>query len=106
MACAAAAFVGTHDFASFQVAGSDVETTVRTLFRLDVEGETRGEIRLHVEGEGFLRRMVRALAGTLVEVGRGQKPPGAMAGILAARDRGQAGRSAPPQGLSLVRVEY
>jgi tRNA pseudouridine38-40 synthase len=106
MRSAAGAFVGTHDFASFQVAGSEVETTVRTLFRLDVEGQTRGEIRLHVEGEGFLRRMVRALAGTLVEVGRGQRRPDAMAGILAARDRGLAGRSAPAQGLTLVRVEY
>ncbi len=103
---AGAAFVGTHDFASFQVAGSEVETTVRTLFRLDVEGETRGEICLQVQGEGFLRRMVRALAGTLVEVGRGQRRPDAMAGILAARDRSRAGRSAPPQGLTLVRVEY
>ena len=59
---AAALLLGTHDFAAFQTAGSPVRSTVRTLERLEVEGEPRGEITLLVEGDGFLRQMVRILA--------------------------------------------
>jgi tRNA pseudouridine38-40 synthase len=106
MAEAAAALRGRHDFASFQAAGSDVRSTERTLTRLDVEGAPRGEIDLHVAGDGFLRHMVRILAGTLIDVGRGRTPAAAVAGILAARDRARAGRTAPAGGLTLVRVEY
>jgi tRNA pseudouridine38-40 synthase len=103
---AATAFVGTHDFASLQATGSSVTTTVRTISRLDLEGDTRGEIRIWVEGDGFLRRMVRSLAGTLVEVGLGRRSEDGMAALLAARDRSRAGLSAPAHGLTLVRVGY
>jgi tRNA pseudouridine38-40 synthase len=65
----------------------------------------RGEIRLDVEGEGFLRHMVRNLAGTLVEIGRGRWPAARAAEILASRDRGQAGPTAPAHGLCLIRVD-
>ena len=67
---AAEPLLGTHDFACFKAAGSAVRTTVRTLRRLDVIGETGGTIRLELEGDGFLRHMVRNIAGTLLEVGR------------------------------------
>jgi tRNA pseudouridine38-40 synthase len=97
-------FVGTHDFASLRAAGSDVKTTVRTLTRLRMTGQSRGEIVLEVEGEGFLRHMVRNLAGTLIEVGRGRWPASQVAEILAAADRSQAGPTAPAEGLSLVEV--
>ena len=104
MRAAAPACVGRHDFAAMQAAGSDVKTTVRTLTRLDVEGGSGGEIRLEVEGEGFLRHMVRNLAGTLIEVGRGRFAAEDVAAILASGDRGQAGPTAPAGGLCLVRV--
>jgi tRNA pseudouridine38-40 synthase len=97
---------GRHDFAAFQAAGSNVETTVRTLSRFDVTGESRGEISILVEGDGFLRHMVRNLAGTLVDVGLGRRDSDSMVALLAARDRRRAGRTAPAAGLTLLRVAY
>jgi tRNA pseudouridine38-40 synthase len=106
MAAAARACAGRHDFRSFQATGSDVKTTVRTISRLEVRGESRGEISIEVAGDGFLRHMVRNLAGTLIEVGRGRRSPDSMAAVLAARDRRRAGPTAPARGLTLVRVCY
>jgi len=106
MAEAAGHLVGRHDFASFQAAGSDVASSVRELSRLAVSGEPRGEIHLDVEGEGFLRHMVRILAGTLLEVGLGRTAVADVEEILAARDRSRAGVTAPAHGLTLVRVSY
>ena len=103
---AAQVLVGTHDFASFQAAGSDVTETVRTLLRVDVRGELPGALALDFEGTGFLRHMVRNLVGTLIEVGQGKRAPESMAALLAARDRRQAGPTAPAQGLTLVAVRY
>src|SRR5262249_53274940 len=104
MRAAAAALVGTHDFRSFQAAGSAPGSTVRTLHRLEVEGEVRGEVHILVEGDAFLRHMVRILAGTLVEVGIGRRDRDGMAPLLAARERSRAGPTAPARGLCLVRV--
>jgi len=67
---------------------------------------SRGEIEILVEGSGFLRHMVRILAGTLVQAGRGRLEPDSLPAVLAARDRRAAGPTAPPQGLTLVRVTY
>ena len=103
---AAALLLGTHDFAAFQTAGSAVRSTVRSLERLDVEGEPRGEITLLVEGDGFLRQMVRILAGTLIEVGLGRRDAAGLPAVLAARERSRAGCTAPAQALTLVRVTY
>lgn len=105
MAKAARAFEGTHDFASLQSAGSDVEGTVRTVTRCEIEA-TGPEIRLWVEGTGFLRHMVRALAGTLLEVGQGRRTPDSVPALLAAADRSAAGPTAPAAGLTLVAVRY
>src|SRR5690606_31386491 len=71
---AAARFVGTHDFASLQGSGSTVVGTVRTLTRVDVSEGADGRLTISVEGDGFLRYMVRTLVGTIVDVGHGQRP--------------------------------
>jgi tRNA pseudouridine38-40 synthase len=116
---AAGALVGTHDFASFQSAGSERESTVRTIFAAEVRsraGQGRGRgalddeaaalIDFEVEGDGFLYNMVRALAGSLVEVGRGRREENWLAEVIAARDRSAAGQTAPPHGLTLLWVLY
>jgi len=103
---AAVELLGTHDFACFQAAGSDVVDTVRDLRRLEVAGRTGAEIVFLIEGSGFLWHMVRTLAGTLLEVGRGRRDPNSMGALLASRDRRQAGPTAPAKGLTLVSVEY
>lgn len=100
-----AALLGRHDFASFETTGSERATTVRTLTRLDVSRRAE-RVDIEVQGDGFLYNMVRAIAGTLTEVGRGARPPEWVAEALAARDRRAAGPNAPPQGLVLVRVDY
>ncbi len=97
---------GRHDFAAFQAAGSQVRSTERTLLRVDLLGEAGAELELHVEGDGFLRHMVRILAGTLIEVGLGRRAADSMPTLLATRDRSRSGRTAPAHALELVRVSY
>jgi len=107
--------VGKHDFASFQSAGSPRESSVRTLFAIEVrvigvgEGQGRGassRVEIEVHGDGFLYNMVRAIAGSLVAVGIGRKPESWLAEVLAAADRQVAGQTAPAQGLVLLKVNY
>ena len=102
---AAAALVGRHDFTSFCRADCELDDRVRTLRRSEIRRED-GEIVYVVEGDGFLRHMVRTIVGTLVEVGRGRRAPEAMGDVLRARDRRAAGVCAPASGLALARVEY
>ena len=102
---AAGAFLGRHDFASFQAAGASVRATTRTIQRLEIR-DAHGEIAIEIDGDGFLRHMVRAMAGTLAEVGAGTRAPGAIGAMLDARDRQAAGRTAPAHGLTLVAVRY
>lgn len=109
------AFLGEHDFASFCAAGAQVQTTVRTIYSLEVEcrplteanaGSADQLLTIRVKGNGFLYNMVRIIAGTLVEVGRGHIKPEEVAGIIAAKDRAKAGPTAPARGLRLVEIEY
>jgi len=143
MRTAAAALVGTHDFAAFQSTGTEVASTVRTIFRSEISGveECRGPIRsaplqstfesrahllgsskprsggeggsgprhvlvYEVMADGFLRHMVRAIVGTLVDVGRGWRSAESMAQLIGGGARAQAGATAPPHGLFLVGVDY
>lgn len=101
---AAAPLVGRHDFAAYQASGSSVTTTTRTVWRLDIEGRAGEEIYFWVEGNGFLRHMVRNLVGTLLEVGLGRRSVESPAEVLAGRDRSRAGATAPAPGLTLVEV--
>jgi tRNA pseudouridine38-40 synthase len=105
MAAAAAHLVGRHDFAAFRAADCDRATTVRTLRRLAVERADE-LVTLEVEGDAFLKHMVRILAGTLTAVGAGRLAPDAIPAIRdgGARDRGAV--TAPAKGLCLVRVDY
>lgn len=105
MRVAATELVGLHDFASFQTAGSWPLDTRRRIHRVEVR-EASGELQVEVDGDGFLRHMVRAMVGTLLEVGAGQRPPETMAEILATRDRNAAGRTLPALGLTLMSVRY
>ena len=132
------AFLGEHDFASFCAAGAQVQTTVRTIYSLEVlerplggngwteaqrsqqtqsdkaglqeteKIETQPErlLTIRVRGNGFLYNMVRIIAGTLVEVGRGHIRPEEIEGIIAACDRAKAGPTAPARGLRLVEIAY
>jgi tRNA pseudouridine38-40 synthase len=105
----AAALLGTHDFSSFETSGSERESSVRTIFDISVErgrGEAQDLVTIEVEADGFLYNMVRTIVGTLVEVGRSQRRESWPGEVLRAADRRLAGRTAPPQGLFLVRVEY
>jgi tRNA pseudouridine38-40 synthase len=140
---AAVALRGTHDFRSFETAGAERATSVRTVFdvlvkrgrageggkeglgigdwgleigdccnapRLRSRGECNSDsadfITIEVEADGFLYNMVRAIVGTLVEVGRGARPETWPGDVLLAANRRAAGPTAPPQGLVLVKVEY
>lgn len=102
---AAEALAGEHDFSSFRSAGCAAKDPVRVLKPLEIARE--GDIvTLTLASSGFLKQMVRNIVGTLVEVGRGRMAPGAVADILAVRDRAKAGPCAPPEGLTLVKVRY
>lgn len=102
---AAADLVGTHDFRSFCGLKRFKKSTVRTITDIAIT-QNGAEVRLEFTGNGFLMRMVRILAGTLVEVGLGQRDADTMPAVLAAQDRAAAGPALPAQGLALVRVEY
>ena len=106
MADAARSVEGRHDFAAFQAVGGAPGPTERVVRLSQISGAEEGLVTYDVEGNGFLRHMVRAIVGTLVDVGRGRRGAGTMRDVLASRDRSQAGRTAPAQGLFLVRVGY
>lgn len=111
MAAAGAAFVGEHDFTSFEATPSTRVSKVRTIYSLTVtrrdgfDDQPGAEVWVEVEGNGFLHNMVRIIVGTLVMVGAGRRDPDWVAKAIAARDRKAAGPTAPPEGLVLAGVD-
>lgn len=105
MRFAAAALAGRHDFSAFQASDCDSESPVRDVTHSGFT-EAEGLCVYRIEANAFLKHMVRAIVGTLVEVGTGQRPAGSVADVLASRDRTRAGQTAPPQGLVLLSVRY
>lgn len=102
---AAKYLVGEHDFKSFCSIHAVVETTVRTIYTLDVKKE--GDvICIRITGSGFLYNMVRIIAGTLIQVGGDVIPPEKVAEILEQKDRSAAGPTAPACGLTMIGIEF
>ena len=102
---AAAYLVGEHDFKSFCSAGAQVQTTVRTIYGVNVTKEY-DMVHIRITGNGFLYNMVRIIAGTLMQVGTGLMEPEQVKEILEARDRSKAGPTAVAKGLTLVEIRY
>ncbi len=105
MAAAAAAFVGMHDFAAVRSVGTDLKSTVRTIYWFEVERQDK-MISLKVCADGFLYNMVRAMVGTAVYASLGKLRPEDIPAILDRGDRCLAGPTAPPQGLYMTGVWY
>ena len=121
MAQAARHMLGTHDFAALENVGSPRTSSVRTIFDISVRrgisadtaplflpmiGAPEDFIVIEVEADGFLYNMVRNIAGTLMEVGRGTHPAEWVGELIESRDRSQAGPTAPPQGLYLLWIRF
>lgn len=125
MARAAEALIGEHDFVAFKGRGTDVLTTVRRVWSaelvetnihtdqpialspLDAAADAGGKFfRFEISGSGFLRHMVRTIAGTLVDIGRGNMAVEDMRAIIESKDRSRTGQTAPAQGLMLWKVHY
>ncbi len=102
---AASYLIGKHDFKAFSSIKKTNKSTVREIYDIDIYGDEK-EIQITFHGNGFLYNMVRIMAGTLMEVGKGERKPEEMRKILASKDREMAGATAPAQGLFLLEVEY
>ena len=98
-------FLGEHDFASFCAAGSQVESTVREIYDLNVKKDGN-LLTISVTGNGFLYNMVRIIAGALLKVGGGHILPEEIERIIEGKDRQLAGPTAPAKGLTLVEIRY
>lgn len=102
----AQALVGEHDFTSFASIKSQTNTFVRTIHSVSVKRDERDVITIRVEGNGFLYNQVRIIAGSLILVGSGQRERGFIKEVLEKKDREAAGPTAPPEGLTLIRIDY
>ena len=103
---AAACLVGQHDFTSFRASNCGAKTPVRTVTRSELVRCDDGYLEFYITANGFLKHMVRAIIGTLLEIGKGRRKASEMATILEACDRTAAGPTAFAHGLSLIGVEY
>ena len=108
---AARLLLGEHDWTAFASAQSDGESRVRTVFDCTIESHwdaraSANLLELRITANGFLRYMVRSLVGTLIEVGRGEKDSDTIQTAIVTGDRSLAGKTAPANGLTLLKVEY
>ncbi|MCP4606749.1 MAG: tRNA pseudouridine(38-40) synthase TruA [Proteobacteria bacterium] len=103
---AASRLTGQHDFAGFRAADCDRDTTVRELYEISITRDERDLVRVDVKGNAFLKNMVRIIAGTLIDVGKGRLSTETIDKVLETGDRKLAGPTAPALGLTLVEVFY
>ena len=103
---AAGHMLGERDFSALRASGCTAKTSTRRVDEIDIRQPEPALMTIDVRGNAFLRNMVRIMAGTLVAVGEGRLRADDIPDILAARDRARAGQTAPPHGLTLVRVLY
>ena len=99
-------FEGEHDFKAFKASGTSSKSSVRTIYKAEIIEKDDDRIYIELTGNGFLYNMVRIIAGTLVEVGMGKIEPEQIPEIIKNQKRENAGKTLPPQGLYLVKVEY
>ncbi len=99
-------FEGEHDFKAFKASGTSSKSSVRTIYKAEVINAGNEKIYIELTGNGFLYNMVRIIAGTLVDVGLGKIEPEDIKKIINSQKRENAGKTLPPQGLYLVKVEY
>ena len=103
---AAAVLLGTHDFSSFEKAGADNKTSVCTVTRAQWTATDPDHLQFDITADRFLRNMVRAIVGTLLDVGRGKIFADDIPGLLESRDRSAAGQSVPGEALMLCNITY
>ena len=99
-------FEGEHDFKAFKASGTSSKSSVRTIYKAEVMEIGNERIYIELTGNGFLYNMVRIISGTLVEVGLGKIEPNEIKTIIDSQKRENAGKTLPPQGLYLIKVEY
>lgn len=99
-------FQGEHDFKAFKASGTSSKSSIRTIYKAEVKEMPDDRIWIELTGNGFLYNMVRIIAGTLVDVGLGKINPEDIIKIIKSKKRENAGKTLPPQGLYLVKVEY
>ncbi len=99
-------FEGEHDFKAFKASGTSSKSSVRTIYKAEIMERPDERIWIELTGNGFLYNMVRIIAGTLVDVGLGNLLPEEIPNIIETKERNKAGKTLPPQGLYLVKVEY
>ncbi len=102
---AACLFVGRHDFAGFRNQGSQSRTTVRTIIAIEVV-DHEAMVDVWIQGDGFLKQMVRIIVGTMLAIAYGRKALSSIAEVFASGERVRAGLTAPANGLSLVEIFY
>lgn len=100
----AKSLIGEYDFKGFMSSGSSVKDTIRTIYDITLTKED-GLIVMEVEGNGFLYNMVRIIAGTLVDIGRGRITKN-LEEVIKSKNRGECGHTAPAHGLFLKKVDY